>query len=331
MNSAVMQRCDLLAENVEVLNKKFWLENHLMRIVSAGYLAAYGRKADVEHIKECRKLLSSKTGVFSEFRSYSEFVTSTKMSVQPSAEQYIDNAIAIYNKMQKGKIFGSSHRVLASVTICDMGKMNEADRINERTGELMKAMVKKHPFLTSEEDTCFATLLAMTEKSNEQIMEELETTYQILKEKFPFHSNAVFSLAQVLTIYDGAPEAKCERVMSVFTAMKEIGVKYDKEMALAALGLMVNVEGEASALALEIKETEEYLRKKKYFGFLDISKANRLMIALTTIASVYSENDTDVAATAIESTIATVIAQELVMMVAVVSASAAAHSSSSSN
>ncbi len=331
MNSGVVKKCDLLADNLKALKMPFLLENHLIKVVSAAAYAEKGKLVEVSELKESLKLLRKKQGVFSDFRSYNELVVGTKISFSSNQEQYIEEIIAAYKCMQKGKFFGSSYRALAATIIVDAGKSAEADEIADRTKAILDVMHSKHPFLTSDQDTCFAVLLAMSGKDMDSMMNELEESYQMLKKSFSFHDNAVYSLAQVITTLDGNYEHKCQKAIDIFAALKNAGVKYGKEYELASLGALIDIDLSMDELVAEVKETEKYLKGKPGFKGLDMSTRIRLMFASMVIASVYSKNDASAETTAVQGTVATVIAQEAAMMMimlAATSASVAAHSSS---
>ncbi|MCR5665970.1 MAG: DUF4003 domain-containing protein [Eubacterium sp.] len=123
-------------------------------------------------------------------------------------------------------------------------------------------MKEDHPFLTSDSDFCFATVLSLTDKSVDQIVEELETTFQNLKPNFKYHDNAIHSLSQVLTSYAGDPDDKAERSLTLYEALRVAGIKYGKETELASLGTLLRVKMAPDVLAKEIAETSDYLKSK---------------------------------------------------------------------
>ena len=105
----------------------------------------------------------------------------------------------------------------------------------------MALMKSKHPFITTSEDTCLAVILAMTDKSVDDILNELENTYVTIKSRFTFHENAAYSLAQVLTAFEGDYESKCGKALDLFNEFKTVGSGYGKEYELASLGILTNI------------------------------------------------------------------------------------------
>ena len=329
MKEIVGRRVELLAENRELLHKAFFLENGLMTVVAGAAFAEKNKTADPEFIKECRDLLKKKKGPFSEIRGNNELLISAKMALSGNPEQYLDDVIGIYNKLQSGKFFGSGHRVLAAASICDAKKANDTERLIEKTEAIIRGMKASHPFLTSDEDTGFAVLLAMTDKNVEQILAELEESYQYLKKDFVLHDNAVYSLAQVLTTYDGDCKEKCEKALEFFEAFKSTGFKYGKDHELPSLGILVNLGPEIGEIVAEVIEAAESLKGHKGFGTLDMSKHTRLMIGAMIVSSAYAEDTTVANASVASGALSLLIAQQAAVMAVIASTSAAAASSSS--
>ncbi len=291
MREAIEKRTELLVENQAILCKAFKLEHSLTNAVVAAAFAECDKKADPDAIKESRKLLKSRQGIFSDFRSYNELIVSTRMALSGNPERYLDEVMDVYDKFQKGKFFGSSYRVLAAMSIVDQGKYSEADNIVERTKTLLKEMNKVHPFITSDEDTCFVVLLAMSDKSVEDILSELEETFKICKKNFAFHDNAAYSLAQVLTAYKGDFSEKAEKAVDFFNAFKDAGMKYGKDYELASIGALIDIDADRDEIVNEVIEVADYLKGKKGFGMLDMGREGRLMFGTMLVSGEYLSAD----------------------------------------
>jgi hypothetical protein len=305
MQTEVMEKCDRLVENRNIIYKGFMLEDSLMQILAALSFIDRGETADVKAIKRCRKILRKKHSAFSYLRGNNELFISTKMALSEDPEKYLDDVTEIYEKLQKGKFLGSTYRVLSAVIICDSGKADDSDKVIEKTEALLDGMKAAHPFLTNDEDTCLAVLLAMTEKSTENILSELESTYLEIK--------------------------KCEKTIALFDAFKEAGTKYGKEYELASLALLTDIPMDAKDIVAEVIGTAEYLRTKKGFTFWYMTKQTRLMFAAMLVSESYLDNSATADASVISSTVARVIAQQAAMFVIIATSSAASIASSSSN
>ena len=331
MREAITKKCDLLIENWKLIHKDFWLENGSIAAIAAAAFAEKDKSADIERLKECHKILKKKEGIFSEFRGNSELIVSAKMALSSDPEKYLEDVTGIYKKFQKGKFWGSNYRALAAMTICDVGKVSEADAIIEKTNEILKGMGKAHPFLTSDEDTSFAVLLAISEKKTEDILEELEETYQILKKKFSLHDNAVYSLSQVLTSYPGNAQDKADKTIDIYDAFTAAGAKYGKGYELASLGTLIGLATNPVDIATEVVEVADYLKSNKGFGSFDMGKATRLMFGTMMVAGDNSDENYKVGASVISGTVARIVAEQTAMMVAIIAASTTSTATSSSH
>ncbi len=315
MRETLERRSQLLVANQEIMCKSFKLEHTLTNAVVAATFAERGREADVELIKEARKILKKKQGVFSDFRSYNELIVSARMALSADSEGYLDEVSEVYEKLRKGKLFGSSYRVLAAMSICDRGRYSEADGLIARTNEIMKGMNKSHPFLTSDEDTCFAVLLAMTDKSVEDILTELENSFMIVKKNFAFHDNAAYSLAQVLTAYDGDYEKKSVKALELFDAFKAAGTKYGKEHELASLGALIDIDTDIDEIVSEVTEVAERLKGQKGFGMLDMGRETRLMFGTMLVSGAHYAGEYKANASSIGGEIGQVVAVQTAILI----------------
>ena len=331
MREAITRKCDLLIENWKLIHKGYWLENSSIAAIAAATFAEKDRSADVERLKECQKILKKKEGIFSEFRGNSELIVTAKMALSSDPERYLEDVTGVYKKFQKGKFWESNYRALAAMTICDVGKASEADVIIEKTNEILSGMNKVHPFLTSDEDTSFAVLLAISDKKTEVILEELEETYQILKKKFALHDNAVYSLSQVLSSYAGNAQDKADKAIEIFDAFAAAGAKYGKGYELASLGTLIGLNATPEDIASEVAEAADYLKSNKGFGAFDMGKATRLMFGTMVVAGENTDENYKVGASVISGAVARVVAEQTAMLVAIMAASTSSASSSSSN
>lgn len=329
MNSELLKKTDLLAENKNLIRKGFIWDHYLLHIVAASVFTGKNKTADVDKMKECRKLLRNKKSILSYFRGNSELFIVSKMAVSADPEKYLDDVVGTYDKLQSGKILGSTYRVLAAAIICDAGKAAEADAVVEKTNAIMKGMKASHPFITTDEDTCLAVLLAMTNKSVDSILYELEETFKIIKKKFPFADNSAYSLSQVITTYEGTYENKCDKALELYNSLKNIGAKYGWGYELASLGTLLAVKKNSDDIAAEVAEVADYLRTKKGFGSFYLTKRNRLMYAAMLVSEVYADDNSTVDASVVGGSITEVIAQQIAIFICISSICASSSYSSS--
>ncbi len=331
MKEIFQRRSELLVSNRKTIHKEFFLEDSLLITISAATFAEIDKSVDAENLKDCKKLLREKQGIFSELRGNNELTVATKMALSGDPEGYLDNVTTVYKLLQKGKFFDSAYRVIAAITICDAGKISEAESIVEKTNAILKGMKKQHPFLTNDEDTTFAVLLALTDRSVEDILAELEETFPYIKKSFSLHDNAVYSLCQVLATYDGNIEEKRDKVLDIYEIFKAKGAKYGADYELASLGTLINIDTDKDELVSEIIEVAEYLKGNKGFGMLDMSKQKRLMFGTMIVAGAYAADNYKTNASVVGGAVASVIAMQTAMLVAIMMAASASSAAAASS
>ena len=314
MREIVQSRVDLLLENQKAMRKAFCLEDSLTTGVVAASYAEKDKAIDTDSIKEARKLLKKKQGIFSDLRAYNEITISARMALSGNPEKYLDELSEVYDKLKKGKLFGSAYRVLAAMTVVDLGRFSEADRIVERTNEIMKGMLKQHPFLTTEEDTCFAVILAITNKSVEDILDELEESYKRTK-KLSINGDSAYSLSQVLTAYTKSAEEKADKAAQLLDAFKAVGITYGRGFELPSLGVLIGIDADKDEIVKEVIEVSDLLKGKMGFGFFDLFDNSRLMFGSMLVSGAYLAGDCAANASGIGNDIGRVLALETVIFI----------------
>ena len=327
MKELLRTGCELLADNRDLIHKNFMWDMELMSVVGSVVYTGAGKTADIEKMMNCKKILKKNEGIFSVFRSNMEIPILCKMALSEDPEAYLANLRMVYDKLTKGKIFGSEYMALTALSICDVNMADKIDDIVAVTKELMKRMSSAHPILTSEEDAPLVALLALSGKSIDEIMEETEYCFNTMKKKFSFHGNAVQSLSHVLTMCAGGAQEKCARVSAIYDALVVQGVSYGKDYELASLGALVNVDMTPEELAKEIAEASDYLKNRKGFGNWSMGKQGRAMFAALLAAQAFAPSSSAMDASVIGASLAMVIAEEIALMVIVASTTASASSS----
>lgn len=323
MNELLKEKCELLADNHEIVRKEFKWDYDMMSVVAGSIFSSAGQKANPEKMKICREILKKHSKAFSNFRSTVELAVISKMAVSNNPENYLEEVMGVYEKIKGKKIFTSEYMVLAAMCICDQHKVGQAEEVVEKANKILKKMEAKHPLLTGSEDTSYATLLAMTDRSVDEITEDIEKCFTILKEKFTFHKNAVQGLSMVLALKGDDAKSKCERILQIYQALKDQNVKWGKETELVALASLLDIDMDVKKLADEIADASAYLKKRKGFGDWAMGKEYRAMFAALITSEVYSDEASAVNSSLLGSSLGIIIAEQVAVMLIVTSSAAA--------
>lgn len=329
MRETLRNKCDLFADNFTSLGHRFkWNYTINMRLGALLYTME-NRSVDLDAIVRCKKVIKDNTGVFSQFKDVTSFMTAVMLSLQAEPEAMLKGAVHVYDAMKKEGFHSSPYLVLAAISIVLQSDPYEYMKIIHSAKTYYDAMKEEHKFITSSDDYGFATLLAMTDKSVWQAVKEMESCYRILKGDF-FNSNAVQSLSHVLTFSEEGPYTKCKRVADIYKALKVRKCKIGNGVELSFLGVIALLLEDPEMLANEIAEVKEYLKTKKGFGNWSISATERVMYSIALVCDDYLA---DAKRSAVELTIANnvtgiLLAQQMATMAAASSAAAAAAASS---
>lgn len=326
MRDAVKRRCELLIQNRDTMNEAFKWGSSLLNLSAAYTITSKEKRADVETLKSCKDLIKERTGAFSNFRGNSNCMVTAMLTVSQNAERLLEDGLQVH-EMLKEKLRDSAYLPMAAMSVARLTEKERYEEIVDRTKEIYDRVKKEHPFLTSAEDCSFCTLLALSDKSVDELVTEAERCYRFLTEHTRHPKNSVQSLSHVLAFYDGTAEEKCEKVIELYEILKANGLKYGSGYELPMLGVLAMTNREYEVLAEELAEVSTWLSKQKGFGFWGyVTLKQRLMLA----GMLLQEEENEVSETALlQGSIATVVAQQTAMLAVMMSSTAAATAANS--
>lgn len=324
MKEFIKERCDRMVKDKKMIHKATFFEFDIMEVVASLVLSGAGKDVDIERFKNCRKILKRNVAFCSCIRGIGETLTVCKMALAEDPEQYVKDLKTVFDKAMKKRLINGEYMVLAAANVCDNGRAADVDVLVKKFKEIEDRMEKEHPILTGSEDWSLSMLLAMTEKSVDTIINEMEEAYDYMRAmKFNSTRNGLQNLTQVLVLMGGDMKSKCDKVISFVEKLKEKGARYGKDFEVAALGTLIDIDENEDALVTEIIETADYLKACKGFGSWHIDKKTRLMLAAMIVAESYEKNHLTSIFTprietgAITSTTAVTIATTIMMMMIV--------------
>lgn len=326
MRSSLSALCNSFIRNRDMIKEVFVWESSYLYPVAATVFVDQRRNADRMRLEMCRDILKEHTGFFSNFRSYIKLPMISMMAVSGDPEGKLKKALSVYEELRK-HFLSSGYLPLASMTISDFVEPTQYEAVAQRTRRIYELMKQEHPFLTSGEDSVFAALLALSGKTDDQIVRETEQCYDILKPRF-MSGNAVQSLSHVLALCEGEAETKCSRAIELFQKLKGCGYRYGTGYELATLGVLAMLPADLDAITNDIVQVAEFLARQKGYGIMGMSKQHRLMHAGMIVTSDYLDRNVSMQAAAVSSTISLIIAQQTAICAAI-AASTAANSANS--
>lgn len=325
MRPTLQRRCELFIQNREVIKSALKMESNYVYPICANIFTAQGMCASAEQLKQCKKLVNESTGVFSNFRGLVKLPLITMLAVSDHPERTMEQIKKLYGKL-KGEFHGSEYLALTAAAFGDRIPEEKADYYAGRARSIYRKMQKEHPFLTSKEDSLNAVSLSLTEKTEEEIINEMEECYTILKKEF-HNSNAIQSVAQVLCLTDGNCAEKCARFVSLYHGLEQSGRKYGKNYELGVLAALTLLSDSIEIMIEDILAVDDYLSGQKGYGLFGMDKKTRLLHAAILVMDERADEETlqNASATWLTGTLAMLITQQ------VVAASVAAGSAAAAN
>ena len=322
MDRQTESNCLALVENYRVLAAGNKLEFQEMILACAGIYLAAGANPDMSRVEECKKLLKSKAGIFSNFRGSDELLVRCKMALAEDPELYFKNLEEEYQRIKT--FFSGEQTVLAAMILAEQGG---TEVLAEKTKQIYKEMKEAHPWLTSENDLPFAALMAVSGRDASAVYAEAEEIYALLQNNLRADRDTLQMLSHILAIRSGSAEEKCGKICALAEGLKAAGHSLGRGSRLAILGILADSGLPADALVDRICEADDFLKQHKPFsGLFGVGKDCRRMFAVQMVrASVSGEDSLGTSAMLAASVELAIITMILLMVV--VSSTASYHAS----
>lgn len=328
MNTDIKTRCEQLIENRDRAKTVFSWDGGLVHLACAGIYSAKGKTIDPDQLRACQTMLKQNVGVFSNFRGVAKAPVTAMIASSANPKLLLERGLDVYTLL-KQHFWDSSYLPLAAMIIAQTAKPYRYEEIAVRTRKIYDEMKRKHPILTSSEDSAFCALLALADQPEEKLLDEIECCYQRLTKTFS-SSNAVQSLSHALALCEGNAEEKCDRTVKLYEMLRAHGYKFGTGYELPVLGILAMTEESLEETVSVIGEIDDWLAKQKGFGiFGSVTKKQRLMYA-GILAKQETLSDGAMEAAAVSGTLSLLIAQEVALTAACASSMAAAASTADS-
>ena len=323
MDRQMENKCLKLVENYRILAAGNKMEFTEMLLACAGIYLAAGREPDMDRVKECKKLLKSKAGIFSNFRGSDELLVRCKMALAPDPALYFESVEREYQHIKT--FFSGEQTVLAAMILAEQDGHSS---LAEKKKSIYKEMKDAHPSLTSEDDLPFAALMAVSGRDASAVYAEAEEIYALLKEKLKADKNTMQMLSHILAIRSGRAEEKCEKLCALAAGLKAAGHSLGRGSRLAILGILADSDLPADTLVDRICEADDFLKQHKPFhGLFGVGRECRRMFAVQMVQASLSEEDSLGTSAMLTASVELAIITMILMMI-IVSSTASSHASS---
>ncbi len=312
----------------DAIRAAFKMESEYIYPVCAQIFLAADRPVETEQLERCKALVKSTTGPFSNFRGNVRLPLLCMLAAGDEPEARWERTQRCY-ALLKEAFFSSQYLALAALLLGDGTKEEDLPALAARGKGLYQRMKQEHPFLTGQEDSVFALLLAESPRSDDALIEDMEACYARLDQRFP-KGDGLQTASHVLALSDDIPERKVERMLSLFDGIEAAGGKYGKDRQLPILAALSLSDGSEEALVADMLELNGLLAQEKgYKGVFGLDKRTRMMHAAMLLS--LPDRQTDLVNAAAQQTTLAMIAAQQALMCAVVASSAASTATASSH
>lgn len=282
------EKVELLINNSKELDSAGGIfTGNSFRKCSSLSLTLNDKKADATRINEAIKIIKENTSVLSNFRGNNLLTTAVTISLEDDMEGSLREINNIYDKL-KSNFFTSQYLVLTSIVIFNARYRVNVDDAVKNTRIVYDYMKKKHVFLTGQEDTSAAAMIAVTSTNIEETLSEIEEYYIALKNSGFWSGDNLQSLSHILPLFSGSVDGKVNKVVKIDKALRENKVPL-KHYSLPLLGIAAVVTEDPNTFAREVREVSEKIKSEKGFGSFSLGSLIRNMIAVGLVASCYVE------------------------------------------
>lgn len=331
MEELVKVKLDRLIELFQQVSMQYKWEQSLTNHFTALTYTLNKKDFDKEKIENVRRHMKKTTGIFSYYRGTSKIILSSLLACQyDNPSQEFDKMLNYDIRMKEAGFKNSMYLPIANYALLATCTEEWVDaRINKAIG-IYKEMKNNHPWLTSGDDYPLSILLADSDMSINNIIENMEECYKLLNENGFGKNNGLQFLSHILGFRQEENKVKVLRCKEIFDKLKENKMKvYSGGYAVIGFLAILGEDGYGAVeQVIEIVRTLQSTKKYKW-----LTKETHLFTAAALVSDVYIENmkqQKELIQTTIGISIEALIAAQTAAAIAAASGAAAAGASASS-
>lgn len=329
MKESLKRRTELFVGNELKLIRGLRWDNFVLFPIVASIFTDKGQEVDIEKLKKCRELIDTNTSILSSFRGNFKLPFSAILAVSEEPLERIKET-KIYYDMLKEKFSGTPYTALVAGSLGKLTTVSEAPEYIAKGRNIYDGMKHTHPLLTSEQDSVLATLLAFSEKSEAELLVEMELLFKGVTD-YVSDPDTIQSVSHVLTITGDDYKAKLDKFKKVSRTFMPEGKNYRLGVEAIPLAALTILPVDADTIISDLRDIEAFLKTKKGYGFFGFSRHDRRAHAAMILAAHYSEffasqnvKDT-VKAAEVANSLAILAAQQVVICACIGATATAVH------
>lgn len=316
MNARLEERIALFDKNNKIISKHFWYRHQRIQVLSSFIYTSAGLEADVDRLDQCQKILSKEFGFLSSARDYLELPIIVNMALSDDPEAFALKLKKTHELIMKGAFLPTEYEMLSALMLVNASDQEVKENV-ARMQEVYDKMCKNHPLLTGKEAKTSATILAMSGRDVDGLLDEMEKCFKILKSDASFSGCENQTMSALLAVTDGTAEEKCEKTLAVFKKLKESKMNLTFSYSLPLVAGLAAVNKPVDEIVEGVGEIADALKGKDGFGFFGLGAEGRTVYGIILyLAGMGTEGA--MTSALLESQLLNVIIQELLMIMVII-------------
>lgn len=281
--------CDKYLLNLGLFTDFCPLERDILYPVCANVMCTADTEFDLSKFKNSMALIKENNKMLSSFRSTIRPLIASWLSISDDPKGEMERCIACYDLLRK-YFTNSEHLALMAVLLQRITDKNTAESYIKRSRQIYDRMKKEHRILTTKEDVAFAVMLAFSEKTDDELIEDMEASYKLLKHSAD--KNSIQTVSHVLAMANGKPEDKCAKFMELYDSMLKKGRKYGKHYELAMLAALAMTKFGSAEILGDISDVEAFLAEHNSIADLsEFGKSEPISHAFMLLTTAYASDE----------------------------------------
>ncbi|MBO4396319.1 MAG: DUF4003 family protein [Eubacterium sp.] len=311
----------LMDANAAATAKLFSMDDHNTRALAAFIYTAQGVGVNEGKIDECKQIIKSEFGTFSEFRNHLQTPLIVKMSMESDPKAYLKGVSDTYERLNRDFKSGDEMRLLGAMILYDNTTEENREQAIDRTLEIYSKMKSEHPILTSRNDIPIAAIMAMQERDIDVMLKDAETCYENLKSRKKISKSDIITVSYILSMTDVPSEKKCDNLHELYTAFKDNKLTLNHTY-MTILAILTNCGISTTEAVEQTAAFDEELKKVKLFhGVVSVDSMTRRMFSAAAVALNNADNGAMTESALSSTVISLVISMEILIMIMIINSS----------
>lgn len=329
MESSLHQDVALYCDSYLALKRPLaWKTSSYYIKLCALAFAMEGRRPDPPELIDAIHTIKKRTDLFSYLRSARPYIAAYFLAGGKALDNEFDKLAHCYDVMKNCGFKSSAYLPIAAHALYSTTTQGSEQAKAEIAQSIFKEMKRNHPFLTSSDDYASSVILASTDQPVDKLMDEIETTYRLLKSSGLHIGNGLQFLSQILIFDPSSPEEKALRCTFITEKLREYKNRISS-MYYGTIGFLALTRNHWEKAVEETLEALAIIKEKKCYGWGE--REFHLMIAAALVCSNYYKNNTETNTTLLRIGVGATVEAIIAAQAAACTVAAVAASSSSSS